>query len=176
MNLQLDMHDLIQLGDLLQRAPDIARSEITVAQIHATLLLQGQLTLPPAQGGLPVGVGGAAGLAGSISSRVSDDGGMRIIGWVETSSPHAAYVEFGTRPHWAPLQPLIDWALAVLPGVSDESDALAAAIRIRAAIARRGTAPQPVWRRTLAAQQHNVRAIFAAAVQRIVRRLEAPAT
>lgn len=172
MNLQLDMHDLVQLGDLMQRAPDIAKAEITVAQQRATMFLQGKLTLPPSEGGLPVGVGGAAGLTGSISSRVSDDGGMTIIGWVETSSPHAAYVEFGTRPHWAPLQPLIDWALAVLPGIEDESDATVAAIRIRAAIARRGTAAQPIWRKTLAAQQQAVRSIFALAVQRIVQRLE----
>ena len=171
MNLRLDTHDLAQLEALMRRAPDVATDELVTAQTHATLLLQGELMRPPEQGGLPVGAGGSAGLAGSVHTRVEVTGGA-VIGWVESSSPHAPFVEFGTRPHAPPVQPLIDWALAKLPGVDSESEARSAAFAIRRKIARVGTKPNPVWRTTYAANLGKVRAIFAAAVQRIVLRLE----
>lgn len=171
MNLRLDTHDLAQLEALLRRAPALANDELVTAQTHATLLLQGELTRPPDQGGLPVGAGGAAGLAGSVNTRVDVTGGA-VIGWVESSSPHAPHVEFGTRPHTPPVQPLIDWALAKLPGVDSEEEARSAAFAIRSKISKVGTKPNPVWRTTYQDNVAKVRAIFAAAVARIVARLE----
>jgi len=34
--------------------------------------------------------------------------------WVVYDAPYAEYVEYGTGPHWPPLQPLVDWAHRVL--------------------------------------------------------------
>jgi hypothetical protein len=172
MNLRLDAHDLAQLADLMQRAPAIAEDELVTAQTQATLLLQGELTRPPAQGGLPIGAGGAAGLAGSVGTRLEIAGGA-VIGWVESSSPHAPHVEFGTKPHWAPVQPLIDWALARLPGVSTEKEARSAAFAVRHKIAKSGTKANPVWQKTYRANLDAVRGLFQAAVARIVARIEA---
>lgn len=177
MNLRMDAHDLVQLGELMRRAPDIATEEVERAQLHATLLLQGELTLPPEQGGLPIGAGGAAGLAGSISTRVDVTPG-RVIGLVESSSPHAAYVEFGTRPHWigrAGIDALADWARARLSGVDSDEEARSAAFAIRQKIATKGTEAKPIWRTTFQRNLPKVREIFAAAIERIVARIEAGA-
>lgn len=172
MNLRLDAHDLAQLAELLKHAPAIAEDELLTAQTHATMLLHGELTKPPAQGGLPIGAGGAAGLAGSVGTRVETLGGA-VIGWVESSSPHAPHVEYGTKPHWAPVQPLIDWALARLPDVNTEKEARSAAFAVRHKIAKSGTKANPVWQRTYQANLATVRGIYEAAVVRIIQRIEA---
>lgn len=55
------------------------------------------------------------------------------------TAPHALPVEFGSRPHWAPIEPLKGWARRVL---GDES----AAYAVRQKIADRGTEPHPFVR------------------------------
>ena len=175
MNFRMDAHDLAQLGELMRRAPEIVQDELVTAQTHATLLLQGELLLPPEQGGLPIGAGGPAGLAGSISQRVETQADA-VIGWVETSSPHAAFVEFGTRPHWigrAGIESLTEWARARLPGVDSDEEARGAAFGIRQNIAKRGTKAKPIWRTTFQANMGKVTQIFEAAVARIAARIEA---
>lgn len=171
MILRMEAHNLSQLSELLRIAPDITREEMGRALAHATALLHGELTRPPAQGGLPVGAGGAAGLAGSISTRQEWQDEDTVIGLVETSSPYARFVEEGTKPHWMPIQPLIDWALARLPDVNTEKDAKAAAFAVRGAIARRGTKAKPIWRTTWNQQENKLREIFEGVAERIVQRI-----
>lgn len=52
---------------------------------------------------------------------------------------YGIYVEFGTRPHWAPIEPLKDWARRVL---GDED----AAYPVQKKIAKKGTPFQPFFR------------------------------
>jgi len=52
---------------------------------------------------------------------------------------YADYVEYGTKPHWAPLEPIKEWSKNKL---GDED----AAYAVRAKIAREGTDPQPYAR------------------------------
>lgn len=61
-----------------------------------------------------------------------------VVEWGYTA-PHAPYVEFGTPPHWPPIEPLLGWARRVL---GDES----AAYAVQRAIAENGTDPQPFFR------------------------------
>lgn len=58
-------------------------------------------------------------------------------------APHAPHVEFGTAPHWAPIEPLKRWAALIL---GDES----AAYAVQQKIAKYGTPPQPFVRPGLA--------------------------
>ena len=43
--------------------------------------------------------------AASTRTEISPTGGM-----VYNNAPHAAIIEYGARPHWAPLEPLFAWA------------------------------------------------------------------
>ena len=91
--------------------------------------------------------------------------------FVDVEAPHAAFVEHGTRPHWPPLQPLIDWVIAkglasathgdrdrqgrFLPASqrvsskTQEENARAIARRIQVAIAQRGTKPIRFFRKAV---------------------------
>lgn len=66
-----------------------------------------------------------------------DDATGRV--WWGSSAPHTLPVEYGSRPHWPPIDPLKRWARVVL---GDES----AAYAVQQAIAQNGTPPQPFIR------------------------------
>jgi len=60
---------------------------------------------------------------------------------VSFDAPHAAFIEYGTRPHMPPLQPLMDWAIR--KGLADtEEEAKAVAWKIAQKIKREGTTPK----------------------------------
>ncbi len=80
----------------------------------------------------PFGVTGA--LAQSIQPgdiTVTDD---NVVALVEANAEYASYVEWGTRPHFPPIDALKDWAAKFL---GDEK----LAFIVARAIARRGTRP-----------------------------------
>ena len=58
---------------------------------------------------------------------------------VGTNVHYAPYVEFGTRPHMPPVEPLVEWAHLKL---HDDK----AGYKIARAIAKRGTKPKPFMR------------------------------
>lgn len=64
---------------------------------------------------------------------VESGGGSILWGY---NSPYAVFVERGTAPHWAPIEPLKDWARRVL---GDEE----AAYGVQKKIAEKGTEPAP---------------------------------
>ncbi len=85
---------------------------------------------------------------------------------IVVGAPHAATIERGARPHWAPLQPLIDWvrrhrkALGLTRRGRDasgrfrgasESEITAAAQRIQYKIAHHGSPPRWYMRNALPA-------------------------
>lgn len=172
MILRMETHQLVELGELMARAPALVDAELQRAQTQATRYLHAMLSDKEEAGGLPLGAGGlnGAGLTNSIHTRVESKGG-EVIGLVETSSPHASFVEFGTRPHFVPIQPLEDWALAKLPGVDSEEEARSAAFAISRKIAKHGTKPKPVWRTTFQKAQPRIRQFYQDAVARIVEQL-----
>lgn len=60
------------------------------------------------------------------------------------SAPHASPVEFGTMPHFPPVEPLIGWAQRKLGLRPDEAKRVGHAIAWK--IFRHGTDPQPYFR------------------------------
>lgn len=68
--------------------------------------------------------------------------------WVGSTSQYAPYVEFGTRPHWPPIEAIEEWC--EVKGIPVE-----AAFPIARKIAERGTEPAPFMRPALKAGQRN---------------------
>jgi hypothetical protein len=91
-------------------------------------------TINDARGYVPTGVTGA--LSQSIQPgpiTVTDDNVEAV---VEANADYASFVEFGTRPHWPPVDALKDWCAKFL---GDERLAFVVA----RAISKRGTMAQP---------------------------------
>lgn len=84
----------------------------------------------------------------SAHAQATSDGAEILV-----DAPHAAAVELGSRPHWAPLEPLIDWvrrhvgALGLDKGWEHQVEDTARAIQAK--IARVGTAPRWYMRGSL---------------------------
>lgn len=68
---------------------------------------------------------------------------------VENTAPQAVWMEYGTRPHWAPIAPLLAWATRKARGGNIRS-VYALAKGAQKSIAARGTAPRHFWQATLA--------------------------
>jgi hypothetical protein len=82
-------------------------------------------------------------LTRSAHSELSDRGGFVIV-----DAPHASHMEYGTRPHFPPLQPIKDWVLR--KGIADtEEEADQAALNVARKIAARGLAPRFYMRRAV---------------------------
>ena len=79
-------------------------------------------------------------------------------------------VELGTKPHFPPIEPLIDWVKARL-GISTEKEARGVAFLIARKIAVRGTAAQHPFGLTFQAVEAQVFDIFDRATGRIAERL-----
>jgi hypothetical protein len=142
-----------------QQAAQVADAVLYPAVEEATLLAWREI-----HDNTPVGA--TAVLRGSVQQAVEVLRGtsVQFRGRVETAQPYAAAVEFGTRPHWAPIGPLKLWAKRML---GDEE----AAYRVRWAIARRGTRPQRFFARGVEAATGRVLAILRRAGQEFAARL-----
>lgn len=75
-------------------------------------------------------------------------------GYVVVDAPYASMVELGTRPHWAPIRPLLEWAGRHF----DKGEAKRIAYAIQQKIAREGTAPTFFVRRTIPVQRKILKA------------------
>ncbi|MBU0691547.1 HK97 gp10 family phage protein [bacterium] len=84
-----------------------------------------------------------------------------ITGAVSTSLPYAPYVEYGSKPHWAPIGPLLLWAQR------KHHDPRIAYIAQKA-IAKRGTKAWHMFRDGLAESKARAQQLFDAAVERIL--------
>ncbi len=164
MEYEIDTGALAQVRDAMQRAPQIVIAELEAAVTEADALLQREV-----QDRTPIGAHGL--LRESIFHReeVSDSG---VSGLVASPLIYAEPVELGTRPHFPPLQPLIDWVMhSPHFGISNEKIARGIAFLIARKISRVGTKGQHMFGITFQAQEGQVQAIFERAVGRIATRL-----
>lgn len=169
MQLRIDASQVQGLQALWAKFPEIMREELlpAVRDIDLELLRALKEQLPKGAGGLS----GGGGLVGSIfteEQQLADN----VIGMVATALPYAEYVELGTKPHFPPLQPLQDWAMAKL-GVSEE-EAPSVAFLIARKIARVGTKADGTWQRVAESQKDRAIEHFEDAVDRVLDRLGAP--
>lgn len=82
-------------------------------------------------------------LAGSVVTTNFDDGAI-----VRVEAPHGPMMEEGTRPHFPPLRPIIDWVL-VKRFATDEASARRVAYAVALGIAERGIAPRHFFRKAV---------------------------
>jgi len=95
---------------------------------------------------------------------------------------YAAVVEYGSRPHWAPLQPLVEWVrVKRMAGVyslktrrrmgskaKKQAEDVELAQRMRSSIARKGTQAHPFFWRAVEAKKEEVYGLFEEAVGKMV--------
>jgi hypothetical protein len=62
--------------------------------------------------------------------------------WLGVTAPHAPMIEYGTRPFWPPLQPLIDWASRKGIGLEEGIDPVTMGRMIAHGIATHGIKPR----------------------------------
>jgi len=70
---------------------------------------------------------------------------VRIVG---VDVPYARYVEFGTRPHMPPVEPLIRWAKRKFK--VDDEEAKKIGWSVAMTIKKKGTKPHPFFRKSIA--------------------------
>jgi hypothetical protein len=163
--IDIDMGGLQDLQSAWAVAPAIVREELEAAMIESDLLIEREV-----KERTPVGAsaGGAGGLKGSIFSQESV-GADNVIGVVGTALNYATPVELGTRPHFPPVDALIDWVMVKLQVT--EQEARGVAFMIARKIAARGTEGAHMFEQGFAAVEQQVYEIFGRARDRIVMRV-----
>lgn len=152
----------------LRQAPDITREEMTAGMQEILLLLEREI-----KDNTPVGVGGAAGLRGSITHQIMGtalSGGVGVAGKVFTPMAHGLPVELGTKPHFPPIAPIADWVHAKL-GVP-QAEAGSVAFLIARKISRKGTKGAHMFEKTFTEQASQISRMLLAALDRVTARLE----
>lgn len=154
---------LPELQALWARAPELVAEQLAGATRRAQLLLVREI-----QERTPTGVTGLL-RQGTIAERplrLAD----QVIGVVSNPAPHAVPVELGTRPHWAPIEPLKDWVRQTWD-LRTEAEVESAAINLQRKIAARGTPAIGMFHRAFTACRPQIEAMYARAQRRIVKQL-----
>ncbi len=146
------------------RAPAIFQGELVPAVTEASLFAEREVKERAP-------TSGAGTLRDSIGALPVTISGSSIAGGVGTSLSYAAAVELGSKPHWAPIAPLLDWVQRKL-GLSGE-DAEGAARAIQFKIARRGTEGAFMFRDGFTHADAFVRGLLKAASDRAAARMSA---
>ncbi len=143
--------NLNKVKDLLERSPEIFREEKEKALLEAGLLLEAEW-----KNRAPVGVTGLYGK--SIASQLSGD---RVT--VGTPVEYGMIIEYGSKPHWAPLEALEMWGERKLGSAE-------AGRRVWYSISHHGTRPHLIATRALAASIGRIEAILKSIGERIAAR------
>ena len=102
MNISIDATEVLDLADAWNEAPELVQRELIAATLEGELLLEREI-----KEDTPTGVTGQ--LRASITAHEPVVAANSVAGVVGTSLAHALPVELGTRPHFPPLEPLVDW-------------------------------------------------------------------
>ncbi len=154
---------LPDLVALWARAPELVADQLAGATRRAQLLLVREIAERT-----PTGVTGLL-RQGTIAEqplRLAD----QVIGVVSNPVPHAVPVELGTRPHWAPIEPLRDWVRQTWD-LRTEAEVDAAALSLQRKIAARGTPAIGMFHRAFVQCRPQIEAMYMRAHRRIVAQL-----
>lgn len=159
---RVEITGMAELQAAWAKAPDIVRQELMGAMWQAELVLEaGVQEFTPE--------GAYRNLKPSIAAQTPQVSADAIIGVVGTSAAYAVPVELGTKPHFPPITPLIDWVIAKL-GVP-EKEAKGVAFLVARKIARRGTKGAAMFQKGFDRYEHKVQQAFVDARRRIRDRL-----
>lgn len=149
---------------LAARAPDIFRGEFVPAVTEASAFAEREVKERAP-------TSGAGTLRDSIGALPITISGTAITGGVGTSLSYAAPVELGSKPHWAPIAPLLDWVHRKLGLTGEEAEGAAQAIQFK--IARHGTKGHFMFRDGFAHADAFVRGLLKAASDRAAAKMSA---
>lgn len=159
--LQVDARDAAQLAEAFGRAPEMVLGEVRLFMTLVTTHLKAEV-----QERTPTGAHQL--LRQSIGNEVRLQPNT-VLGVVGSPLNYAEAVELGTKPHWAPIAPLEEWARLKLGLVGVKAEQ--AAQRIQYAIAHRGTLGVGMFHRAYAANLAEISRQFGLTAQRIADRL-----
>jgi hypothetical protein len=151
--IDLDVKGLDDLARAFDHAPDLMIEEYTKATWQAELLLEREIKeLTP--------TGATSVLRESIIAE-KPVLSRNLLGVVGTSVAHALPVELGTKPHFPPIEPLMDWVRGKLD-IQDDGTARVyyVALAIARKIAARGTLGVGMFHRSFAANRRQMERMF----------------
>jgi cell division septum initiation protein DivIVA len=166
LHMEVEAESLAQLNGLLARLRDGLGAQAARIVEQAMAKATEQLRTVAFEQ-TPVGATGF--LRDTIGAQVSVNSQepVDVSGYVWWQAAYAPVVEYGSRPHWAPIGPLVHWVerkLHVPPGES-----YGVARRIQFAIARRGTQAQEFAQRSLSRSESLLERAFSEAADRLAR-------
>lgn len=163
----IDLAALNRLDAQMRQAPEAVTAELMAAMTEADLLVlrEVQERTPRAQGTLRSSEHHVERLRGPFA----------VEGLVGSPLNYAQPVELGTRPHFPPVEALIDW-VKVKFGISDERLARSAAYLVARKISRVGTKGAAMFGDALAACEPQLAEIFGGAQARIAARITGSST
>lgn len=162
--IQLDTSQAERYARYLQTAPEIARKEMQISLAEALLFLEREV-----KEGTPTGVGGGGGLRGSITHNMRGSTATNLKGKVFSPLAHAAPVEYGSKPHWAPIDPIQDWVEHKL-GVS-AAESRAVAYLVARKISREGTEGAHMFENALSDNSRQLMEMLSSGIDRLFEQL-----
>lgn len=160
MQISIDVDSAMVISRAFLAAPVVVMHELETAMLSSLLYLEGQTAERT-----PVNLGT---LRRSYTSEVSQFSDA-VFGKMSSPLPYALPVEMGTKPHYPPLEPLINWVEAKLGLYGDEAERAARGIQRK--IGRFGTPGYGMAHFALLDGQATIAAEFAEAAGRITARL-----
>jgi HK97 gp10 family phage protein len=146
----------IQVKGLDELISNMGEAGASVIPLTRSALNKSALAIKTrAKANVPVAFGK---LKGGLSHTVEDD--VRGIVWSKKN--YGIFVELGTRPHWAPIEPLKRWAQLKLGNAS-----LGYAVQKK--IAMKGTKAQPFMQPAVIESMQDIRSNFGELAMQLVR-------
>lgn len=163
MKIEFDAAAVALWRNAFARAPEAAATELHAFMTRAVAHLQAEVAerTPTTHGTLRASIFGRVQAFG---------GGFGVEGLVGTPLAYAPAVEFGTKPHRPPVQPLIDWARQKLALSGAEARSAGHAIAWK--IARKGTKGAHMFRDAINENRDQIVRDFQQSAERIVTRIQ----
>lgn len=164
MQIHVDVRNAAQITAAFANAPAMVLDELATAMNSAVAYLarESAENTPTAAGTL------RSGWITSVDVLAAAD---QVVGRVTNPLPYALPVELGTKPHFPPLAPLINWVEQKLHLAGPEAESAARGIQRK--IGRYGSPGMGMAHYALADGRATVQAEFAEAAQRIRNRIAA---
>ena len=162
MHISIGVDSAVAISRAWATHPHLVTDELETAMLSSLLYLEGQTAERT-----PVNLGT---LRRSYTSQVSTFIDA-VFGTMSSPVTYALPIEMGTKPHFPPLEPLINWVEAKLGLYGDEAEGAARGIQRK--IGRFGTPGYGMARFALIDGQATIRAEFDDAAERITARLAA---
>jgi hypothetical protein len=155
-------HDLNDLVNTFAQIDEVARHELFAATWESSLKIERDVRELTSKG--------ATGLAAkSIAAQGPQMLPEGVVGLVSSSLNYIVPLELGTKPHFPPLQPLVDWVNEVL-GI-DGAEGKSVAFRIARKISKVGTKGQHMFKRGFEMNEQAAKLRMAEAIKNVVARM-----